>query len=127
MDYSYDVFTADSPIFQQLAAKIIDDIVSGTYPEESAVPSATDFAVFYQMNPATASKGVNTLVEQGVLYKKRGIGMFVSTGARELLLSRRREEFRRQFIEPLLKEAHVLQILPPELHQMINDMEEGTA
>jgi GntR family transcriptional regulator len=127
MDYSCIVFTADSPIFQQLAAKIMDDIVSGHYPEESAVPSATDFAVFYKMNPATASKGVNTLVELAVLYKKRGIGMFVSLGARDILLNRRREEFRQQFLEPLLKEARVLQIHPTELHQMIDDTKEDKA
>jgi GntR family transcriptional regulator len=118
------VFTGDSPIFQQLAAKITDDIVSGTYPEESAVPSATDFAVFYQMNPATASKGVNMLVDLGALYKKRGIGMFVATGARDLLLSRRRDEFRQQYLEPLLREAGVLRIGAAELHHMIDEMKE---
>lgn len=118
------MFTADSPIFQQLAAKITDDIVSGSYPEESAVPSATDFALFYRMNPATASKGVNMLVELGALYKKRGIGMFVSEGARDLLLGRRREEFRTQFLEPLLTEAHVLRIPTTELHRMIDELEE---
>lgn len=60
----------------------VHPVAAGSCPEESAVPSATDFAVFYQINPATASKGVNVLVELGVLYKKRGIGMFVRTGAR---------------------------------------------
>lgn len=118
------MFTADSPIFQQLAAKITDDIVSGSYPEESAVPSATDFALFYQMNPATASKGVNMLVDLGALYKKRGIGMFVATGARDLLLSRRRDEFREQYLEPLLREARVLRLSTAELHQMIDETEE---
>jgi GntR family transcriptional regulator len=115
------VFTGDSPIFQQLAEKIADDIVSGSYPEETAVPSATDFSVFYQMNPATASKGVNVLVDLGVLYKKRGIGMFVATGARELLLSRRRATFRDQYLTPLLREAGVLRISAAELHQMIDE------
>jgi GntR family transcriptional regulator len=118
------VFTGESPIFQQLAAKITDDIVSGTYPEESAVPSATDFAVFYQMNPATASKGVNMLVDLGALYKKRGIGMFVAAGARDLLLSRRRDEFRQQYLEPLLQEARVLRIGAAELHRMIDETKE---
>lgn len=118
------MFTGDNPIFQQLAAKITDDIVSGTYPEESAVPSATDFALFYQMNPATASKGVNMLVDLGALYKKRGIGMFVAPGARDLLLSRRREDFRRQYVEPLLREARVLRISTADLHDFIDDTKE---
>jgi GntR family transcriptional regulator len=120
MDYGWRVFTGESPIFQQLAAKIADDVVAGTYPEETAVPSATDFAVFYQMNPATASKGVNILVEAGVLYKKRGIGMFVATGARALLLQQRQEQFRQQYVAPLIREANVLEIDRAQLHQMID-------
>lgn len=119
------MFTDDSPIFQQLASRIADDIVAGAYPEGSAVPSATDFAVFYQMNPATASKGVNVLVDLGVLYKKRGIGMFVADGARELLHTRRREEFRKQYVAPLLREAGVLGIGASELHQLISEQEEN--
>lgn len=118
-----DVFDGDSPIFQQLAGKIADDIVSGRYPEESAVPSATDFAVFYQINPATASKGVNVLVDLGVLHKRRGIGMFVTTGARALLQERRRQSFRQQYLDPLLAEARALGISLRELHQMIDDDE----
>ena len=118
------MFTGDSPIFQQLAAKIADDILNGSYREETSIPSATDFALFYQMNPATASKGVNMLVELGVLYKKRGVGMFVATGVRELLRTRRREEFRREYLKPLVQEAGVLEIALPELHQMIDETEQ---
>jgi GntR family transcriptional regulator len=127
MDYGGGMFVGEGPIFQQLAAKIADDIVGGTYPEETAVPSATDFALFHQMNPATASKGVNMLVELGVLYKKRGIGMFVATGAREILLRMRRDEFRAQYIRPLLREAAVLDIAPSELHTMIDEKEQDPA
>ncbi|MEO6826067.1 MAG: GntR family transcriptional regulator [Microbacteriaceae bacterium] len=111
----------DSPIFLQLAAQIADDIVTGAYPEESAIPSATEYALFHTMNPATVSKGVNVLVEQGVLYKKRGIGMFVAAGARELLLTRRRAELYPNYIEPLMHEAAVLGIAPAELARMIHD------
>jgi GntR family transcriptional regulator len=118
------VFTGDSPVFQQLAARIADDIVAGAYPEESVIPSATDFAVFYKMNPATASKGVNVLVELGALYKKRGIGMFVAAGASELLRTRRRDGFRQRYMAPLLQEASVLGIDASALHQMIDENEQ---
>ena len=114
----------EGPVFQQLAAKIADDIVAGTYLEETAVPSATDFAVFHRMNPATASKGVHVLVDIGVLNKKRGVGMFVATGAREVLRTRRREEFRNQYVQPLLQEAAVLGITTGELHSMIDDQKD---
>jgi GntR family transcriptional regulator len=119
------MFAGEGPIFQQLAAKIADDIVAGTYAEETAVPSATDFALFFQMNPATASKGVNLLVELGVLYKKRGIGMFVATGARDILRAQRRKEFRTLYLQPLLREAVVLDITVSELHSMIDDEGHG--
>ena len=114
------MFSEERPIFQQLAARIAEEIVTGMYPEESAIPSATEYAVFHQMNPATVSRGVNVLVEQGVLYKKRGVGMFVSTGARELLLSRRRAEFRKHYLEPLVYEAKILGIRTTELAEMID-------
>jgi len=124
MDYGGRVFTSDGPVFQQLAAKIADDIVTGAYPEGTAVPSATDFSVFYQMNPATASKGVNLLVELGALQKRRGVGMFVAPGARELLLATRRDDFGARYLEPLLREARVLGIAPADLHRMIDNAEQ---
>ena len=117
------MFTGETPIFQQLAARIADDILSGVYPEETAVPSATDFAAFHRMNPATASKGVNLLVEIGALYKRRGIGMFVATGARDLLKRARRDEFRAGYLQPLLAEAWLIGISGEELHQMIDEEE----
>ena len=114
------MFTNDSPLFQQIADRIADDIAAGTYPEETAVPSATDFAVFLHMNPATVSKGVNLLVDRGLLYKKRGIGMFVASGARDMLRRARLDEFTQRFVEPLLAEAHVLDIDIDTLHEMIS-------
>jgi len=107
------------PIFLQLAEQIADDIVEGRYPEETAVPSTNEFAAFYRINPATAGKGVNLLVERGVLYKKRGIGMFVASGARELLLAERRERFAEQYLRPLLVEARRLGIAEAELTRLI--------
>ena len=83
------------------------------------MPSTNEYAAFYRINPATAGKGVNLLVEQGVLYKKRGVGMFVATGAREKLRTRRRAEFSEQYITPLVREARMLGISSSELGQMI--------
>ncbi len=107
------------PIFLQLAERISADIVEGVYPEDTPVPSTNEFAAFYRINPATAGKGVNLLVERGVLYKRRGIGMFVSPGARELLLSERRERFAEQYLRPLLAEARRLEIDDAELTRLI--------
>ena len=92
-------------LFLQIAEQIEDSIVDGSLPEESQAPSTNELAAFYRINPATAAKGVNMLVDSGILYKRRGIGMFVSSGAREALLARRRAGFAESFVRPLLAEA----------------------
>jgi DNA-binding transcriptional regulator YhcF (GntR family) len=107
------------PIFQQIAERIEDDIISGTLPEESQAPSTNQFAAFYHINPATAAKGVNLLVEQGILYKKRGIGMFVSTGAKQAIIAKRQEQFYEQFVQAMLTEAKKLNIGRDQLIEMI--------
>ena len=93
------------PLFEQIAEQIERQVLDGTLAEEAQAPSTNELAAFHQINPATAAKGLNALVADGTLYKKRGIGMFVSTGAREKLLSRRRDEFAQEYVEPLLAQA----------------------
>lgn len=109
----------DRPIFLQIAERIENDIISGVIPEESQVSSTNQFASFYQINPATAAKGVNLLVDQGILYKKRGLGMFVATGARAQLLAKRRELFFEQYVVTMLREAEKLGITAEELAEML--------
>lgn len=107
------------PIFLQVAEQIENDIISGALAEEAQVPSTTEFAAFHRINPATALKGVTLLVDAGILYKKRGIGMFVAAGARENLLAARRAQFRAEFISPLVAEAAKLGIDQSQLADMI--------
>lgn len=107
------------PIFVQIAEQIEGQIIDGTMPEESQVPSINELAAFHRINPATALKGVNLLVDDGVLYKRRGIGMFVADGAREVLVARRREDFRAKYVRPLVAEASHLSITPEQLSDMI--------
>lgn len=114
-------FDESRPLFVQIAEQIENDILEGATPEESQVPSTNELAGFYRINPATAGKGINLLVERGVLYKKRGIGMFVSPGARERLVAVRREQFHNDFIRPLVAEAEKLGIHGDELVAMIQE------
>ncbi|HXV93339.1 MAG TPA: GntR family transcriptional regulator [Pseudonocardia sp.] len=107
------------PLFLQIAEQIESAIVDGSLPEEAQVPSTNELAAFHRINPATAAKGVNQLVADGVLYKRRGIGMFVAAGARAQLLERRREQFARQYVAPLLAEARKLGIDTEQLKKMI--------
>ena len=107
------------PIFRQVAAQIENAIVDGSLTEESQAPSSNELAAFHRINPATAAKGLSQLVADGVLYKRRGVGMFVATGAREQLLKRRRSEFADQYVSPLMAEARKLGIPVHELTAMI--------
>mgnify|MGYP001294656273 CR=1 FL=1 len=109
------------PIFVQIAEQIENDILSGTLPEEAQVPSTNEFAAFYRINPATAGKGVNLLVEAGILYKKRGIGMFVTSGSRARLVTQRREQFHNEYLRPLVAEAAKLGISQLQLADMIRE------
>lgn len=107
------------PIFVQIAERIEDDIIEGRLPEESPVPSKNQFASFYQINPATAAKGVNLLADEGILYKKRGIGMFVAAGARALLLAKRQKRFYEQYVATMIREAEKLGMTTDQLIDMI--------
>jgi DNA-binding transcriptional regulator YhcF (GntR family) len=99
-----------TPLFVQIAEQLADDIVDGALAEGARAPSTNELAAFYRINPATAAKGINLLVDDGVLEKRRGIGMFVATGAREQLRARRRKEFAEQYLDPMLAEASRLGI-----------------
>lgn len=107
------------PIFVQIAERIEEDILDGRLAEEEQVPSTNQFASLYQINPATAAKGVNLLVDQGILYKKRGVGMFVAAGSQERLMEKRREQFFEQYVVTMMQEAKKLGIAEEQLIQMI--------
>lgn len=109
----------ERPIFVQVAELIENQIIDGVMTEGAQVPSINELASFHRINPATALKGVARLVDAGVLFKQRGIGMFVATGARSRLLAQRREAFGQQYVRPLVAEAAKLAISPVQLADMI--------
>jgi DNA-binding transcriptional regulator YhcF (GntR family) len=115
------VFDDRHPIYRQIADQIKQDIVTGELREEEQVMSTNQYAAFYRINPATAAKAFQNLVDEGLLYKKRGIGMFVSPGSREMLRSRRRERFFADVVEPMVSEARTLGV---PLDQIIKRLEQ---
>ncbi|MCP2638414.1 GntR family transcriptional regulator [Microbacterium sp. HD4P20] len=108
-------------LFLQIAESVEDAIIDGSLAEEAQAPSTNELAGFYRINPATAAKGIAMLADKGVLYKRRGIGMFVAPGARDLLLGERRTVFADRFVDPLLAEARKLGLSPEDLTLLIND------
>lgn len=114
-----EILTQDKPIYLQLSEMIETDILRGVFEEEERVPSTNELAKLYAINPATSSKGINLLVDEGTLYKKRGIGMFVATGAKERIIKKRKQAFRDNYVKSMLEEASHLGIGLEELIQMI--------
>ncbi|MCB1298322.1 MAG: GntR family transcriptional regulator [Microthrixaceae bacterium] len=114
-------------LFLQIAERIEDSIIDGSLAEQAQAPSTNELAVFYRINPATAAKGINLLVEKGVLHKRRGIGMFVAPGARAILLDERRTAFAERFIDPLLNEARTLGLGPEALRALVTERFQRTA
>ena len=112
-------FGSQTPIFLQLSQGLEDEILSGVYREGEQIPSITELAASYKINPATALKGINLLVDAGIVYKKRGIGMFVSQGALQLLKEKRQDEFFQQYVLPMVQEAKRLSIQPETLRDWI--------
>jgi GntR family transcriptional regulator len=111
-----------TPLFAQVAERLAADIADGGLAEGERVPSTNELAAFYRINPATAAKGINILADEGLLDKRRGIGMFVAAGARATLLARRRAEFTGRYVAPLLTEATRLGIDSDELIALIKEV-----
>lgn len=112
------------PIYQQIADALEDMILEGHLLEEDQAPSTNQLAAHYNLNPATARKGLSILSDEGILYKKRGLGMFVQKGARDMIRQKRKKSFVEMYITTLLRESKRLGISLPELWQMI-EHEEG--
>jgi GntR family transcriptional regulator len=107
------------PIFMKIMEMIEDNILSGTYEENDIIISTTQISKLLSVNPTTAMRAVGSLTEMGILYKKRGIGMCVSKGAREKILSSRKKKFLDETIPEFLNEAKKLGLSIDELVNII--------
>lgn len=112
-------FDESKPIYIQVRERLEDMIVKGQIEEGEQAPSTTQLSKFYKINHITVGKGVNQLVDEGVLFKKRGIGMFVSEGAKNKLLDNRRQTFVAEYIRPLLEEAEKLDLTQEDVMKFI--------
>ena len=112
-------FDGEKPIYIQMAEWVEENILTGVFPEETQIPATTEISAMYKINPATALKGVNILVEKGIIYKKRGLGMFVSTGAESKIRNERKQEFYDKYIKTLVSEAQKLGITGDEIITML--------
>jgi DNA-binding transcriptional regulator YhcF (GntR family) len=102
------VFDDRSPIYRQIAERITADVLSGTLAADEQVMSTNQYAAFYRINPATAAKAFQHLVDEGILYKRRGIGMFVSPNAPARLRAQHRDRFFADVVEPMVAQARAI-------------------
>ena len=116
------VFDDRSPIYRQIADRIEDEVLSGLLAGDEQVMSTNKYAAFHRINPATVNKAFQQLVDDGILYKRRGIGMFVSPKAREAMRARRRKSFFTDVVEPMVAQAKAIGIELPELVARITEL-----
>lgn len=115
------ILNDNEPIFIQISKAIEDEILIGSIEEEMQIPSTTELSKLYKINPATVLKGINILVDKDILYKKRGIGMFVCEGAKNVIKKSRKDAFEKVYIKDLIQEASKLDIEKEELLEMIKN------
>lgn len=113
--------TDEKSIYLQISEIIETDILRGILLADEKVPSTNELTRQYMINPATAARGINLLVAEGILYKKRGVGMFVSPGAREQILEKRQKAFKEHSIPKLLQEAAGIGLSKEEVLRIIEN------
>lgn len=116
MQFKFDVNT---PIYQQITEQIEEAIFTGSFPEETQVPSTTEISKNFKINPATVLKGMNVLVDQGLIEKRRGLGMFVIKGAQQKIMQKRQDEFYTTYVATLIVESKKLGLGEKELIKLI--------
>ena len=114
----------DKSIYLQISEMIEDEILRDIIKEEEQVPSTTELSKFYKINPATAGKGINLLVDKGIIYKKRGIGMFVQAGAKEQIMEARKTSFKETYLKKIISEAKLIGITKEDLKKLIDETSE---
>lgn len=110
-----EILNQEKSIYIQISEMIENDILRDVLLEDERVPSTNELAKLYAINPSTAAKGINILVDAGILYKKRGIGMFVSDGAKEVIRTKRKTQFYENYVSEIVNEAKTLGITKAEL------------
>lgn len=118
-------FDEDKPIFQQVRERIEDQILNDQLKEGDQIPSTNQLVNFYKINHLTVAKGINQLADEDIIFKKRGVGMFVSEGAKEKLIEKRRRTFQQTYIVQLVQEAEKLKISEDEMLKMIRKVKKG--
>jgi DNA-binding transcriptional regulator YhcF (GntR family) len=115
------VLNESEPIFQQIADMIIEDIIDEQLKADEQIPSENEISQFFGINRATVRNGLQVLIDMDLVYKKRGIGMFVKEDARKKLLNEKRATFIESYIRPVLKEGKRLGLSMEDIIKLIKE------
>lgn len=119
-------FNEDTPIYIQLRKHIEELILNRVLNDEDPIPSLRIMARDFKLNPITVGNAVNALAETGVLYKKRGVGIYVSPGAREQLIRSRGKDFITERLKPVLKMARQLELSKALILELVETLYGGS-
>ena len=109
------------PIYLQISEWLEREILNGNFESDQKIYSQYQLAEIFNINPATAAKGLNILVDENILYKKRGLGMFVTSTAKEMILTKRKNETLKKLVQEIVLEAERLNVSKAELIEMIRE------
>lgn len=104
------IFKEGLPIYVQMAERLSDEILQGTYVVDSKIPGVREYSALLEVNVNTAVKAYDYLSQRGIIYNRRGLGYFVSPEARTLILETRREEFRKEVLPDFIRRMRLLEI-----------------
>ena len=103
-------FTNDKPIYIQMADRLCEEILSGVYKDDDRIPSVREYAVLLEVNTNTAVKAYEQLAREEIIYNKRGLGYFVTPGAKQQILKARKQEFMKERLPELFRQMQLLGI-----------------
>ncbi|MFZ7943376.1 GntR family transcriptional regulator [Neobacillus sp. 19] len=115
------------PIYIQLSEWLENEILNGNFESDQKIYSQYQLAEIFNINPATAAKGLNILADEQILYKKRGLGMFITSNAKDTILTKRKNQTLKRLVRDIVVEAGRLQVSKEELIEMIKAADTGEA
>ena len=118
-------FTNDKPIYIQMADRLCDEILSGVYQDDDRIPSVREYAVLLEVNTNTAVKAYEQLAREEVIYNKRGLGYFVTKGAKKQILKERKKAFMKERLPELFRQMLLLDISMDDVTEAYNSLQKA--
>lgn len=121
-----DIFNQDKPIYLQISERICNEILTGTFQDDNRIPSVRDYAALLQVNANTAVKAYEQLSRDGIIYMRRGMGYYVTAGARDRIMAQRREAFMKETLSGVFSDMELLGITIEDVIKEYDTYKEST-